>query len=177
MRMSDHSLRMLTAMCSTTRPTTAIMVWSHEKLAIPGGGRGAARHQGGWQQQEGSARHTGIVLESSHRLSQRSRAGFILHRARRSIVGGGGPLVKQTGRGAKMRLMRVIRALFPVLGLILVFQGAVAVLPHDHGAAAASAGDALVAPSTAGAHGGCLACFAHSPAAVCSVIAERSRVC
>jgi hypothetical protein len=62
--------------------------------------------------------------------------------------------------------MRIIRVLMPVLSLVLVFQGMVAALPHDHGGASASAGEALVAPSTVEAHGGCLACSAQAPAAV-----------
>jgi hypothetical protein len=65
-----------------------------------------------------------------------------------------------------MREMRIIRTLIPVLALVLVFQGTVAALPHDHGCATGSAGDALVAPSTVEAHGSCLACSAHAPAAV-----------
>jgi len=65
-----------------------------------------------------------------------------------------------------MREMRMIRTLVPVLALVLVFQGTVAALPHDHGCAAGSAGDALVAPSAVEAHGGCLACSVHAPAAI-----------
>jgi hypothetical protein len=69
-------------------------------------------------------------------------------------------------RSGIMRGMRIIRALIPVLSLVLVFQGTVAVLPHVHGSATATVGDALVAPSTIEAHGGCLACSAHATAAV-----------
>jgi hypothetical protein len=65
-----------------------------------------------------------------------------------------------------LREMRMIRTLIPVLALVLVFQGTVAALPHDHGCATASTGDALVAPSTVEAHGGCLACSPHAPAVV-----------
>jgi hypothetical protein len=65
-----------------------------------------------------------------------------------------------------IREMRMIRTLIPVLALALVLQGTVAALPHDHGCATDSAGDALLAPSTAEAHGGCLACSVHAPAAV-----------
>jgi hypothetical protein len=80
--------------------------------------------------------------------------------ASKAVVG------RRRRNGGNMRAMRVIRVLIPVLSFVLVFQGTVAALPHDHGGSAASAGEALVAPSAVEAHGGCLACSAHAPAAV-----------
>ncbi|MCU0304709.1 MAG: hypothetical protein MUC56_11700 [Thermoanaerobaculales bacterium] len=62
--------------------------------------------------------------------------------------------------------MRIGRVPISALALILVFQGAVAVLPHDHGWSKAAAGDAILTPSAEDGHRACLACTSHAPAAV-----------
>jgi hypothetical protein len=62
--------------------------------------------------------------------------------------------------------MRIVRALIPALGLALVLQGVVAVVPHDHDCDASRSGDALVAASVIDVHHDCLACSTHVPAAV-----------
>ena len=55
------------------------------------------------------------------------------------------------------------RRLIPVLVALLVLQGGLAVLPHQHGHAAAN-GPELTVDSTHGTAHDCLACSIHAPA-------------
>lgn len=69
-------------------------------------------------------------------------------------------------QGGIFRRMRINRNLISVFALVLVFQCAVAVLPHEHGCGVERPGDALAVAATLDGHHGCLACTAQVPAAI-----------